>query len=616
MSSGRTLASAGVCILAFLLLLTACKKKGPDTIPVSSVTLSESSLQMKVGENTALDVVINPDNATDRVITWNSSNPYVVIVRDGFIYAIGVGTATVTAEVDGKVAKCDITVTPSVVDVGSVTLDATSVTLRVLETVTLTAVVSPSDATDKTVIWSTSDASVATVSNGVVIAKDLGTAVITAKAGEKTATCTVNVIATEVTSITIDKTSASLKVGETVTLTATVNPSDATDKTVTWDTSDANIATVTNGVVIAKTVGTAIITATAGDKVATCTINVEATPVTDITLDKTSASLKAGETVTLTATVSPSDATDKTVTWSTSDASVATVSNGVVTAKKVGTATITAKAGDKTATCKVTVEATQVTSITLDKTSASLKAGETVKLTATVTPSDATDKAVTWSTSDASVATVSNGVVTAKKVGTATITAKAGDKTATCKVTVVATPVTSITLDKTSASLKAGETVKLTATVNPSDATDKTVTWSTSDASVATVSNGVVTAKKVGTATITAKAGDKTATCKVIVVATPVASITLDKTSASLKAGEAVALTATVNPSDATDKTVTWSTSDASIATVSGGVVTAKKVGTATITAKAGDKTATCTIIVTAGGSNNSIGDFDLDELN
>ncbi len=100
---------------------------------------------------------------------------------------------------------------------------------------------------------------------------------------------------------------------------------------------------------------------------------------------------------------------------------------------------------------------------------------------------------------------------------TATITAKAGDKTATCAITVVATPVTSITLDKTSASLKAGETVTLTATVNPSDATDKTVTWSTSDATVATVKDGVVTAIKVGSATITAQAGDKTATCAVTV---------------------------------------------------------------------------------------------------
>ncbi|MBP9999051.1 MAG: Ig-like domain-containing protein, partial [Bacteroidales bacterium] len=311
-------------------------------------------------------------------------------------------------------------------------------------------------------------------------------------------------------------------------------------------------------------------------------------------------SLKLGEEQTLIATIFPKDAAISTVSWSSSDQNVASVVNGQVKAVGVGTATITARADDKSATCKVVVTPSFVTvsAISLDKTSAQLKAGESVTLTATVNPSDATDKTVAWSTSDATVATVSNGVVTALKVGTATITAKAGEKTATCTVTVVATPVTSVTLSKTTAQLKAGETVTLTATVNPSDATDKTVTWSTSDATVASVSNGVVTAIKVGTATITAKAGDKTATCTVTVVATPVTSVTLSKTSAQLKAGESVTLTATVNPSDATDKTVTWSTSDATVASVSNGVVTALKVGTATITAKAGDKSATCTVTV------------------
>ena len=161
--------------------------------------------------------------------------------------------------------------------------------------------------------------------------------------------------------------------------------------------------------------------------------------ISSITLNMPTATLKVGETVTLTATVKPDDATGKTVTWTTSDASVAAVSNGVVSAKKSGTATITAKAGDKSATCAITVEATPVTSVTLDKPTASLKVGETITLTAAVKPDDAADKTVTWSTSDASVATVNNGVVTAVKVGTATISAKAGDKEATCVVTVTTT---------------------------------------------------------------------------------------------------------------------------------------------------------------------------------
>ena len=563
---------------------------------VSSITLDKSSASLGVGETVTLSATVGPEDATDKTVTWTTSDATVATVSNGVVTAKKIGTATITAKAGDKTATCSISVVPT--EVSSITLDKSSASLEVGETVTLSATVGPDDATDKTVTWTTSDATVATVSNGVVTAKKIGTATITAKAGDKTATCSIMVVPTEVSSITLDKSSASLKVGETVTLRATVNPSDATDKTVTWTTSDATVATVSNGVVTAKKIGTATITAKAGDKTATCSITVVATPVTSVTLNKTSASLKVGETVTLSATVGPDDATDKTVTWTTSDATVATVSNGVVTAKKLGTATITAKAGDKTATCSITVVATPVTSVTLNKTSVSLKVGETVTLTVTVGPEDATDKTVTWTTSDATVATVSNGLVTAKKIGTATITAKAGDKTATCSITVVPTPVTSVTLNKTTASLKVDETVTLTATVNPSDATDKTVTWTTSDATVATVSNGVVTAKKIGTATITDKAGDKTATCSITVVATPVTSVTLNKTSASLKVGETVTLSATVGPDDATDKTVTWTTSDATVATVSNGVVTAKKLGTATIAAKAGDKTASCTVKV------------------
>ena len=247
-------------------------------------------------------------------------------------------------------------------------------------------------------------------------------------------------------------------------------------------------------------------------------VGTELVDVVSISIDKTSIQLKVGETVTLSATVNPSNASDKTVTWSSSDVSIAAVDDGIVKALKIGTATIKAKAGDKTATCSITIVPTEVSSITLDKSSASLKVGETVTLIATVGPQDATDRTVIWASSDTTVITVSNGVVTAKNLGTATITAKAGDKTATCSITVVPTEVSSITLDNSSASLKVGETVTLSATVNPSDATDKTVTWTTSDATVATVSNGVVTAKKMGTVTITAQAGDKTASCTVKVL--------------------------------------------------------------------------------------------------
>ncbi|HJA94989.1 MAG TPA: Ig-like domain-containing protein [Firmicutes bacterium] len=160
-----------------------------------------------------------------------------------------------------------------------------------------------------------------------------------------------------------------------------------------------------------------------------------------------------------------------------------------------------------------------VESVTLDQNTLSLEVGKTETLTATVTPDNATDKTVTWTTDDAEVATVENGTVTAVAVGEAVITATAGDKTATCSVTVTPAVVAAdgITLNVSALSLEVGKTGTLTATVTPDNATDKTVTWTTDNAEVATVENGTVTAVAVGETVITAKAGDKTATCSIVV---------------------------------------------------------------------------------------------------
>ena len=163
-------------------------------------------------------------------------------------------------------------------------------------------------------------------------------------------------------------------------------------------------------------------------------VNAMYVPVENVTLDKTESTIEVGKTLTLKATVNPSDATDAAVVWSTSKNTVATVKNGIVTAVGAGTATISAKAGDKIATCTITV-VIPATSVVLDKTTATLVVEETLTLEAIVNPDDTTDKLV-WSTSDASVATVENGVVTAVGVGTAVITAEAGNKKATCTVTV------------------------------------------------------------------------------------------------------------------------------------------------------------------------------------
>ena len=499
------------------------------TIAVESIVLSEDTLLLGIDDTATLIATIRPENATEREITWTSSNPEIATVSDqGEVVALQEGTCTVTVSAGGKSAECVVTVSRNVIPVKEVILSETSLTLKEGESYTLTATVTPADATERTVTWKSGNPDVATVSDeGKIEAVHAGTCIITASAGGKVSECMITVTSETIAveQITLSATSLSLKLGDSRTLTATVIPSDATDSQVTWSSSDPSVATVSDqGEVTAVRAGNCTITATAGGKSAACTVTVstQEIPVERITLSSTSLSLKEGDSHKLTATVTPSDATDSQVTWSSSDPSVATVSDqGEVTAVRAGNCTITATAGSKSAACTVTVSTQEipVERITLSSTSLSLKEGDSHILTATVTPSDATDSQVTWSSSDPSVATVSNtGKVVAVRGGNCTITATAGGKSATCMVTVSAKeiPVERITLSSTTLSLKEGDSHILTATVTPSDATDSQVTWSSSDPSVATVSNtGKVVAVRGGNCTITATAGGKSATCTV-----------------------------------------------------------------------------------------------------
>ena len=602
-------------------------------VPVSGITLDRYSLEMVEGESAKITATILPQNATNATVTWSSSDSNIAVVdADGNVTAVKVGSATITAKAEDKTASCTVKVSSSVIPVSSISLDKANVTVTEGESFRLVASVMPENATDKTVSWSSSDETLASVDqNGYVKALAAGVASITAQAGDKTASCTVtiNQLHVSVGSIILNKTSLFLVEGDSETLVATVQPDNASNKTVTWSSSDESIATVNEqGKVTAVKEGYATITAKAEDKTVECQVTVSnrEIPVSSIVLNTNNVEMTEGESVRLVATVSPANATNASITWSSSNEAVATVDQqGLVTALKEGAADITAQAGDKTATCKVQVKplVVPVTSIALNKTSLSLKEGESETLVATVSPDNATDKTVTWSSSNTSIATVdASGRVTAIKEGTATITATAGDKSATCSVTVSknVVAVTSIALNKTALSLKEGESETLVATVSPDNATDKTVTWSSTNTSVATVdASGRVTAIKEGTATITAKAGDKSATCSVTVSKNVVAvtSIALNKTSLSLKEGESETLVATVSPDNATDKTVTWSSTNTSVATVdASGRVTAIKEGTATITAKAGDKSATCAVTVKKKADSGQNENFEFEDWN
>ena len=609
----------------------------PTTIAVSGVSLSKTSMTLVEGDSETISATVSPSNATNQTVSWSSSPSDVASVDGGKVTALkpGKATVTVTTADGGKTATCSVTVEAKKIPVTGVTLDKTEAELVEGESITLTATIAPEDATDKTVSWVSSDEEIAKVDSvGKVTGIAPGTADITVTTtdGEKKAVFALTVVAkvVPVESIAIDKETLELVEGDSATLTATVSPDNASDKTYAWTSSNPDVATVAeDGTVTAIAPGNTTITATSNDggKTASCEVSVakRIIHVESVTLSGET-SVTAGDTVTFTYTITPSDATVQDVKWSSSDESVIKVDadgTAVVLKNGVATITVTTVDGEKTASAKILASPLLVSSLSLDVTSLTLAAGEEGKLVATVAPENATNKELSWKSLTTSVATVdAEGNVKAVKPGTAKIRVSTTDGSklnAECEVTVTKAKVavTGVSLDNTLLLISVGESRKLSATVKPSGATNKEVSWTSNNESVATVdSNGNVKGLKEGSATITVttKDGSKTATCKVT-VSKPVSTIavtgvSLNKTSLSLTVGESQSLSATVSPSNASDKSVSWKSSDTSVATVDGsGNVKAVKAGTATITVttKDGSKTATCKVTVTAAAPTVSI---------
>lgn len=511
--------------------------------------------------------------------------------------------------------------TPTVIEVTSVTIDVGD-SLEVITggTGSLTATVQPNDATDKTVTWTSSDTAVFEIgSDGSYTAHKAWQVTVTATAGGKTDSVTITVKdPVKAESVSLDKETLDLTVGETAKLTATMTPEDAID-ILEWDSTGSSIASVSqDGTVTAVAEGTAKITVrTENGATDSCTVTVSPAPVpvTGLSISNTELQLKKGATFQLSASVQPADATfEGTIVWTSSDDTLASVSeSGLVTAISEGPVTITASITVEeqvfTDECKVTVlgdAASIVESITIDgEDKLSLEIGGTQQLTYSVSPEDAVTT-VTWSSSNEAVATVTNDTVNAVGVGNAIITVTAVNGGKSDRVTVTVTPieVTRITLSETAVEVFIGASVELTATIEPEDATDKRISWSSSDNSIASVDDGRVTTRGIGTATITARSVSNeeiNASCTIKVKEVPVESIELDRNKLELVIDENTRLTATVLPANATDKTVTWTSSDDGIASVEDGIVTALAGGEACITATAGDKTATCTVTVSDG---------------
>ena len=328
-----------------------------------SITLSKSSLSLMVNRTAQLTATVSPSSAINKSVSWVSSNPEIATVdTKGNVKAIKAGSTTITATAKGATSiKKSITVTVTKIIPTDLKLSKSTLNIVNKQIVKVTATVTPADAANKTVVWKSSNTKVATVdSKGNIKGITTGSATITATAKDNAKVFKKVVVKVSPKTVKLNKTSLSVTAGKTETLKATVSPSDSTDKTVKWKSSNIKIATVdSKGKVTGKAKGKATITATVkGAKEVKATVTVTA-PVAakSVKINKNSATLSKGKTLALSATVSPSNTTNKTVKWKSSNIKVATVnSKGNVTAIGAGTAKITATTTNgKATTATITV---------------------------------------------------------------------------------------------------------------------------------------------------------------------------------------------------------------------------------------------------------------------
>lgn len=401
----------------------------------------------------------------------------------------------------------------------------------------------------------------------------------------------------EVTDISLNENNITLNIGDSYVNTLSFVPYNANSNSISWESTNTNVATVDNGIVTAVGGGTTIITVTVNHSIfKQYEVQVQR-PLNDIALIDTNVRIKKGEKSYLFFKY-PSDATD-TITYSCSNPNIAIIDeSGRIYANNNGSTNITIHSDQLSKTVTVTVY-TPPNNIYLNTTEAHLKKGETLQLITSYDPEDTTEKTLTWSSNNENIATVNqNGLVTVTGVGTAIITAEGSGKKANCTINSVF-PLASLSLDRTSAQVFFGESLQLNAVYEPEYTTDA-LTWSSSKESVAIVDeNGLVTAQGMGIATITVSGGGLSADCNIICPEVTMTGISMDE-SKELIYGESYTAEVTYIPANTTDdKTVTWASSNESVISVSAeGKVTAVGVGNVTLTATVGEFTAETSITV------------------
>lgn len=567
--------------------------------PVTGLVLNATTVEssMAVGQYQLVATVLPAGEGVDRAVTWTSSDPSVATVdENGLVKYVKPGYCTIVCKTtDGAyIATCNFIIS---IPVEQIKLDYTDEIMSIGSTLRITAEVLPVTATNRTVVWESSNTNVCIVdSNGLVEAVGTGSCTILCKSldGNYTAMCNIYV-KQPVTQVILNTTDITVRQGQVFWLNATCLPENADNKIISWESRDESVCTVeSDGKVTAVGAGTTSIIATNVDTglTAYCVVTVTQ-PVTGISLNSDYQELWVGAKYAIIPVVEPYDAENKNVTYLSSDPSVATVDeNGVVTALKGGSCIIevTTEVNKLTAACTIVVKE-YVSSITLSETDKFMNVGSTGTLVASVGTDTATNKNIVWSSSNYDICYVDgNGNLSANSVGNAVITATAADGSgvsASCIVKVV-DPVIGITVEPDTVRLLVGDSAKVTAVITPDSATVKDVSWTSSNEAIATVDeSGEIFALSTGKCKITATSQDGNEVKGVCwVYVTPVVNISslrINSKEIYMLSGRARQLSVIVRPVNNTDSYEWYSTDTGIVQVDQNGVITTVGPGTADV---------------------------------
>ncbi|MGM0555268.1 MAG: Ig-like domain-containing protein, partial [Myxococcota bacterium] len=593
----------------------------PDDVAPESIVISPSSTTIELGGTTQLSATVfgpNDLELEDRQVEWMSSNSdRATVTSAGVVEGIAAGTVTITARVEDVSDTAQVEV---VVPIDSVTIDPETAQLDVGQTEQFTATVVDvlGNEVDTSIVeWTSSREDVASIDgSGLVEGMKEGTTTITARARDKSATATV-VVTASVANVDVSPNPAQVALDDTTQLTATVedaNGNELSGRDVAWESSDETIATVnSNGIVTGVSEGDVDITATSEGESGTALVQVTR-PVATVSVTPDPVTLDVAETEQLSAVARDANGDEIQLNadafrWRSGDQSIATVTGtGLVEGTGEGTVQVTAEVDGVSDGSEITVNR-PVVSIEISPEVATVDVNSTVQLTATLLDANGdviSGRSVNWTSSNSNTASVDDtGTVTGHQEGDVVITARAEGVSATADITVGA-PVDSVTVSPDGGAIEVADTLQLDASLQDAggNTLQRPVTWSSSDPAVASVDDsGLVTGESEGTAQITAESEGVTDTVTVDVTA-PVANVTISPDPVNLDLNGTQQLSAELldaNSNVLTGRTVTWSSSDSSVATVdSSGLVTAQSQGTTQVTATSEGVTDTVDVTVTS----------------